>query len=124
MKKYSFISLLSILVVILMLTLSFQGQKVNVTGTWNMVVQTDNGSGNPVLVLKHVNDSVLTGSYTGQFGTSELKGLLRGNKISVRILISELPIDYVGTVEGNEMKGRVVFGSYGEGTFTGRKKVE
>jgi hypothetical protein len=33
-----------------------------------------------------------------------------------------MDISYSGTVEGNTMKGKVVFGTIGEGTFTGIRK--
>jgi hypothetical protein len=124
MKKSFNVSLFVILAITGIVTLSFQVKKINVSGTWNMAVQTDGGSGNPVLVLKHMNDSVLSGTYSGQFGTSDLKGILRGNKISLSITISDFTMDYIGTVDSDNMKGKVVFGDYGEGTFTGKKKTE
>jgi hypothetical protein len=109
-------------VIIAILSVSFQVQKINVSGTWNMVVETSQGSGNPVMVLKQDNDSIITGTYTGQFGEAPLNGKVKAGKISFRIATSDLTIDYVGTVEGSAMKGKVIFGSYGKGTFTGKKK--
>jgi hypothetical protein len=111
-----------VLVSIVILTVSFQAQKIDVSGTWNMVVETGQGNGNPVIVLKQVNDTIITGTYTGQFGEALLKGKVKAGKISFQILTPDVTIDYVGTVEGHAMKGRVIFGSYGEGTFTGKKK--
>jgi hypothetical protein len=34
---------------------------------------------------------------------------------------SDLAITYTGTVEGDSIKGKVVLGEMGEGTFTGKK---
>ncbi len=108
--------------VVMLILVSFQVQKTNVSGTWNMTVETSQGSGNPVLVLKQINDSIITGTYTGQFGEAPLKGKVSANKINFQISTPDLTIDYIGTVEGSTMKGKVVFGSYGEGTFTGKMK--
>jgi hypothetical protein len=124
MKKSFYFPLMMILILTGTISISMQVQKVNVTGTWNMTVETGQGSGNPVLVLKQVNDSVITGTYTGQFGQADLKGIVKGNRINIRISASDIAMDYIGTVEDNSMKGKVVFGEYGEGTFTGKKKTE
>jgi hypothetical protein len=35
-----------------------------------------------------------------------------------------MDIVYTGTVDGNNMKGKVVFGTMGDGTFTGIKKTD
>lgn len=120
-KSFSII-LITAFVIIAVVLVSFQVQKINVSGTWNMSVETSQGSGTPVLVLKQVNDSIVTGTYTGQFGQADLKGVLKSNKINLRISTSDVTIDYIGTVNGNNMTGKVVFGEYGEGTFTGKKK--
>ncbi len=124
MKKsdpFSFILMMSSVILAISLV-SFQVQKINVTGTWNMVVETSQGSGNPVMVMKQVNDSIITGTYAGQFGESQLNGKVKAGKISFQIVTPDVTIDYAGTVEGSAMKGKVTFGSYGEGTFTGKKK--
>jgi len=110
------------LMIIGVITVSFQVQKINLSGTWNMIVETSQGSGNPVLVLNQVNDSTITGTYSGQFGESSLKGTLKSNNFNIRIPASDITMEYIGTIDGNSMKGRVVFGEYGEGTFTGKKK--
>ena len=121
-KSIRFFSILVPASVVMLILVSFQVQKTNVSGTWNMTVETSQGSGNPVLVLKQINDSIITGTYTGQFGEAPLKGKVSGNKINFQISTPDLTIDYIGTVEGSTMKGKVVFGSYGEGTFTGKMK--
>jgi hypothetical protein len=106
----------------MLLSVSFQVQPVKVTGTWNMVVETGQGSGAPVLILKQENDSIITGTYSGQLVEAALKGKIKVNNISLKFTASEIVVEYIGTVDGNNMKGKVIFGSYGEGTFTGKKK--
>ena len=109
-------------VTVLLLSFSFQSQKVKVTGTWNLKVETSMGAGNPVFVLKQENDTLITGTYTGQFGESPVKGSIKANKIDLKFSASDMSIEYTGTVEGNSMKGKVIFGTMGDGTFTGTRK--
>ena len=124
MKKSNqkFLVLIAFSAIALMLSVSFQAQPAKVTGTWNMAVETSAGSGTPVFVLKQENDSILTGTYNGQFGEAPVKGTIRVNKINLKFSASEMDIEYTGTVDGNSMKGKVVFGTMGEGTFTGTRK--
>lgn len=108
--------------VCLLLSVSFKPQKAVVNGTWNMTVETSAGSGNPVFVLKQENDTLVTGTYKGQFGEAPVKGSIKVNKISLKFSASDMEISYSGIIEGNTMKGKAVFGTMGEGTFTGIRK--
>jgi hypothetical protein len=112
----------AISVICLILSVSFQPQKAIVTGTWNMTVETSAGSGTPVFILKQENDTLITGTYKGQFGEAPVKGSIKINKISLRFSASDMEISYSGIVDGNTMKGKAVFGTVGEGTFTGIRK--
>ncbi len=49
---------------------SASAQAVNVSGKWNMKVETSAGSRIPVFVLKQTGE-IITGTYTGQFGEAE-----------------------------------------------------
>ncbi len=100
----------------------FAQDKLNVKGTWIMSVTSDMGSGSPTFVLDQVNDTTLTGTYTGQLGESAVKGTLKGNVIHLEFDIQGNLIEYNGTVNGTEMSGKVKLGSMGEGTFTGKRK--
>ncbi len=124
-KSYRFSFILMVSSVILSVVLiSFQVQKINVSGRWNIALESTIGSGSPVFVLKQENDSILTGTYSGYFGELPVKGKILSDKIRIEITVTEGTIVYSGTVEGNTMKGKVDFGSYGDGTFTGKKKTE
>ncbi len=98
------------------------GQKPKIDGTWNLTVQTSMGNGTPVVVLKQENDTLITGSYSGQLGEAPLKGTVNANEVKFHFIISGNTIEYAGIVEGNDMKGKVTLGSMGEGTFTGKRK--
>ena len=100
----------------------FAQDKINVKGTWTMSVTSDMGSGSPTFVLDHVNDTTITGTYTGQLGESAVKGTLKGNVIHLEFDIQGNLIEYNGTVKDSEMSGKVKLGGMGEGTFTGKRK--
>ena len=97
-------------------------QKPSVTGTWNMTVETTAGSGTPIFILKQESDTLITGTYSGQLGDAPVKGSIKGNDIRLEFSISGNLIEYTGTIDGDNMKGRVKLGSMAEGTFTGKRK--
>jgi hypothetical protein len=96
----------------------------DVTGTWTMAVETSVGGGNPTFTLTQKGDDI-TGSYKGRFGEAPVTGTIKGNQVTLSFTVSaqgqEMKIDYVGTVEGDAMTGKVVFGNFGEGTFKGTR---
>jgi hypothetical protein len=96
----------------------------NVTGTWNMSVELPMGSGNPVFKLTQ-NGTDVTGTYEGQLGEAPVTGTVKGNEVELKYTLSaqgmELTVTYAGTVDGDTIKGKVLMGEFGEGTFTGKK---
>jgi hypothetical protein len=97
-------------------------EHAKVDGKWLMNVETTMGSGSPTFVLKHANDSTLTGIYTGALGEAEVKGTINGKKIRLEFTIQANMIEYTGTVDGDSMKGIVRLGTMGEGNFTGKRE--
>lgn len=98
--------------------------KVDVTGAWDVEVQTDQGSGNPAFTLKQEGEK-LTGNYKGLLGESALTGTVKGDKIEFSFKVSgqvEGTVTYTGTTDGKTMKGKVSLAGVGEGTFSGKKK--
>ncbi len=97
----------------------------NVSGEWDLSVETPNGTGTPSVTFKQDGEN-LTGTYKGRFGESQLKGTIKGNEFTFSVTISiqgqDLVLDYSGTVDGDSMKGKAKFGDYGEGNFTGKRK--
>ncbi len=63
-----------------MLGASTGAQAVNVTGDWAFSVETGQGSGTPALSFKQTGET-LTGTYTGQLGSSPFTGTVKGNAI-------------------------------------------
>jgi hypothetical protein len=94
----------------------------DVTGTWNFDVKAEAGSGSPTFVFKQAGEK-LTGTYKGQLGEAPINGTVRGSEIKFTFKgMQDIEVEYSGTVEGNTMKGTVSLGSYGKGTFTGKKQ--
>jgi hypothetical protein len=97
---------------------------VDVTGTWQLQVTTSQGSGAPTLKLKQSGDKV-SGSYEGQFGKARLRGTVTGDELTLKFRaagpVGEVPVTYVGKVNGDSMEGTVKAGP-GEGTFTGKRQ--
>lgn len=97
----------------------------NVSGEWALTVENPNGTGTPSVIFKQDGED-LTGTYSGRFGESQLKGTIKGNEIKFSVTVSpqgqKLVVEYSGTVDGNSMKGKAKFGEFGEGNFTGKKR--
>ena len=103
---------------------SASSAKVDLTGAWDVEVQTDQGSGNPAFTFKQEGEK-LTGSYKGLLGESALTGTVKGDKVEFSFKVSgqlEGTVTYTGTTDGKTMKGKVSLAGMGEGTFTGKKK--
>jgi hypothetical protein len=100
---------------------------LDVSGTWDLTVQTDAGSGNPVFTFKQEGEK-LTGTYKGVFGEASVTGSLKGSEIKFSFKASgqgqEMTISYEGTAEAAAMKGKVSLGELGQGTFTGKKQAK
>jgi len=97
-------------------------QKPRVAGTWDMNVQTSMGNGTPVMILKQENDTLVTGTYSGQLGEAPIKGVVKGNEVKLEFTVSDNLIQYTGIVDGENMKGTVKLGTMAEGTFTGKRR--
>lgn len=123
MKKAFYIASLITMVLLFVSTGSAFAQSREVSGKWNMKVETSAGSGTPVFVLKQSGDTI-TGTYTGQLGEAAVKGTLKEKEIRLEFKAGEINVVYTGTVDGNTMKGKAVFGDLGEGTFSGTKEIK
>ena len=69
----------------------------------------------------------LTGHYSSQvLGERDFTGTVKGNVINFTVEAdiqgTAVKVVYSGTVEKDTMKGKVVFGELGEGSFTGKRK--
>ena len=94
---------------------------VDMSGTWNMSVETPAGSGAPYFVIKQEGD-VLSGTYNGAFGEAPITGKVTGNQFVIEFKSSDRLNVYKGTVEGKSCKGTLNIAGIGDGTFEGDKE--
>jgi hypothetical protein len=95
----------------------------DVSGTWAAAVTLDAGSGTATFVFKQDGDK-LTGTYTGQVGTANVTGTIKGPDIEWSFEGGQAgKISYKGKIDDKgKMTGTVQYGELGKGTFTAEKK--
>jgi hypothetical protein len=99
--------------------------QINVSGTWDLRVRTQQGTATPSISLRQSGEEI-SGIYEGQMGKAALEGTLRGNNIefTVRLKFRDMPftITYSGRVEGDAMQGKARFGDAGSGEWTAKRR--
>ena len=111
----------SILVLLILSALSLWG--ADLTGTWTAAVVLDAGSGNATFTFTQTGEK-LSGTYSGTLGDAKITGTVKGDRAEWSFDNDQAgTISYSGVVSSaTEMKGTVVYGQLGNGTFTARKK--
>jgi hypothetical protein len=97
----------------------------DVAGDWELTIQSPNGTRTPTVTLEQ-DGGALTGIYHGQRGDQPLSGTVTGKNVDFTVKLSmggrDISIEYVATVNGKDMTGKVKMGERGEAEFTGKKK--
>jgi hypothetical protein len=97
----------------------------DVSGTWELNVESPMGSRASDAIFTQTGET-LGGKMVSPRGETPLTGTISGETlkfgINVNVQGQNLQIDYTGTVAGDTMSGTVVFGSFGDGKFTGQRK--
>lgn len=97
----------------------------DVSGTWELNVESPMGSRASDAIFTQTGEA-LGGKMVSPRGEVPLTGTISGDTvkfgINVNVQGQNLQIDYTGTVTGDTMSGTVVFGSFGDGKWTGKKK--
>jgi hypothetical protein len=98
---------------------------MDVSGTWELNVESPMGSRASDAIFTQTGET-LGGKMVSPRGETPLTGTISGDTvkfgINVNVQGQNLQIDYAGTVTGDTMSGTVVFGSFGDGKFTGKRK--
>lgn len=81
-----------------------EGQ-TDLSGSWQLTVNTDNGVSNPTMTLTQ-EGSALSGSYSSQaLGESDVTGSVDGDKVTISFSASlqgqSVPVVYSGTIGGD-----------------------
>ncbi len=96
----------------------------DLSGTWDVQVETDQGSGNPTFQLTQ-KDGTLTGKYQGMLGEYPVTGTITGERFELSFKVSgqvEGTVTVSGTTDGQKIQGKISLAGLAEGTFTGQKK--
>ena len=97
----------------------------NLAGNWVVTIESQMGNQDSKLALKQAG-TALTGTMESPMGSVDVQGNVDGSAVKMWFNINaqgtDLKIDFIGTQDnGATMKGRAVFGSFGEGTFTAKR---
>jgi hypothetical protein len=97
----------------------------DLTGNWIVTTTSRVGEQDASMSVRQTG-SAITGTLSGQMGNVDYTGSVTGNAVAFSFVIdaqgNELRIEYSGTVAGDTMKGKAVFGSFGAGTFIARRR--
>jgi hypothetical protein len=98
--------------------------QADLSGTWQLAVNTDNGLTNPTMTLSQ-QGTTLTGEYSSQaLGVSEVRGNVDGNDVTITFTASlqgqSIPVVYSGTIaEDGTLSGTLdIADGMLTGTFT------
>jgi hypothetical protein len=102
-----------------------KAEKVDVTGIWDMTVESPQGALDVVATLKQEGEK-LTGTQASQMGEVALEGSVVGNEIKYTINIDaggqQMTIVYAGKVEGDTMTGVFDFAGMGTASWSAKKR--
>jgi hypothetical protein len=100
---------------------------VDVTGVWDMSVETPNGPIQNVGTLKQEGEK-LTGTLASQMGEVALEGTVVGDEIKYVINIDmqgqQMSIAFAGKVDGDKMTGLFEFGGMGSAAWSATKRKQ
>ncbi len=100
---------------------------VNVTGTWDMAVETPQGTMSLSAAFKQEGEK-LTGTQSSQLGEIALEGSVKGADIAFVVVIDmqgqTLTISYTGKIDGDTMSGAIEMGGFGSSTWTAQKRKQ
>jgi hypothetical protein len=97
----------------------------DLSGEWVLTTESQMGAQDALMTVRQTG-SALAGTISGRAGTADYTGSVKGAAVAFDYTISvhgtDLKLDYNGIVNGDTMQGKAVFGQFGEGTFTARRK--
>ncbi len=96
----------------------------NIAGTWTVTTETPMGASDSKMTVVQTGKDI-KGVLESAMGSVNYTGGVDVNNVKFGFDFdaqgTSLRIDYIGTVEGEAMKGKVVLGTFGEGTFVAKK---
>jgi autotransporter translocation and assembly factor TamB len=100
-------------------------KKTDITGTWEMTVESPQGQ--MVITANYKQEGeTLTGTHVSEMGESPLKGTVKGADIEYTLSLDmggqQMEIVHKAKVDGDTMKGSADIGDMGAITFTAKRK--
>ncbi|MBM3812422.1 MAG: aminotransferase class V-fold PLP-dependent enzyme [Acidimicrobiia bacterium] len=103
---------------------AYVGPTAHVAGQWDVDIQYGLGSSRHNLVLEQ-KEGQLLGTHSGEYLSSDLRGLIRENEIifrsSHRYEGTRIGYEFSGVVKDDSITGTVHLGEYGQARFTARR---
>jgi len=104
--------------------MSIMGQGGGVAGSWDVTLNSPQGTFNVQFNLKQDGEKV-SGVVKGQRGELPLEGTLKGKEVMLKWTTkyqdNDLPITVTGTVDGTTMKGSADYGGFAQGDFSAKR---
>jgi hypothetical protein len=101
--------------------------KVDINGTWDLTIESPQGTRNATAVLKADGEKV-SGAMKRQQGELPLTGTLKGSDItlvySIKLQDQDLTITLSGKADKDSMKGNADFGGFAQGTWSAKRHQE
>jgi hypothetical protein len=114
----------SALVCALALAAPAMAQSSNVTGDWEVTINSPQGARTGQLFLKQEGEK-LTGTVKSRFGETPLEGSVKGKEIkfkyTVKLQDQDFTIALAGNVDGDAMKGDADFGGLAQGDWNAKR---
>jgi hypothetical protein len=100
-------------------------KNVDVTGTWEMTVESPQGSMTITVEFKQDGEK-LTGKQVSEMGEAPLTGTIKGNDLAYELTVDmggqQMKIVNKGKVEGDVIKGTTELGEMGSMAWTAKRK--
>jgi hypothetical protein len=98
--------LATLTLVFLAATITAADGPANVAGSWTFKVSGDAGSADQLIVIQQ-NGGMISGTFKGPRQSGTIAGTVDGQNIKFKVK-ARASIDYVGTVDGDSMKGTLL----------------
>lgn len=102
-----------------------QPKGADLSGEWVLTTESQMGAQDALMTVRQTGKT-LAGTISDRSGTVDYTGSVNGTVVAFDFTLNvhgtDLKLDYNGTVEGDTMKGKAVFGQFGEGTFIAKRK--
>jgi len=113
------------IVILILLAVSLSAQEINVTGDWELTMETPRGERTSKIHFDQDGESITVNMSSSRGGEVTAEGTIKGNEIEWTVTRStprgEMTMTYTGKVEGNTMSGEVNFGDRGQAEWKATK---